>query len=88
MQIVSGFMPRRASSNYFLLLNIRSMDLIGLMDMGGLESAACNELTAPRPITIDYPFMPVVAIPSMNVFWAMKKRISTGKMTSTLAAIN
>ena len=35
-----------------------------------------------------HPFIPVVAIPSMNVRWVMKKRISTGVRISSDAAIN
>lgn len=34
-----------------------------------------------------YPFIPVVAMPSMNVRWAMKNRMITGAITRTLAAI-
>ena len=33
------------------------------------------------------PLMPVIEMPSMNVFWARKKRTMIGRATSVLAAI-
>ncbi len=34
-----------------------------------------------------YPLMPLIAIPSMNVRWAKKNTMTTGRMTTVLAAI-
>jgi hypothetical protein len=71
-------------------INITFHNLHRFAPFGGLVCAEFNNPAGRSgPIKrLNYPFIPVVAMPSMKVFCAIKNSTITGTITSTLAAIN
>jgi hypothetical protein len=81
-------LDREMLVNRNLLLCLTSFPCKPAFRVPGSGLAGYGPCLLGTPTSPDYPFKPVVAIPSMNCRWARKYRINTGSMLMLAAAIH